>query len=471
MRRSASRSSPSVRRQHRLIRALAQLGADHDFRISRGKKFGGDLDHLDLIWSRAGRPKFEFEVAARGLPTKLAVTASDTLVSRYGPIERCLVIADRSQAVASWRRLEAGEFADWQVLTISNLEHYLGTGRFPEDQRKARQVRQVSAEVVENIRLRGEHCELVLRCPEIASQAWPGQFLHLLCADQKQVLDFERHKNLPLDWNHDLWPDGRQVSDPPLLRRPLSIHRVCHLGFCVELLKGRQMLPWGFRRLVDRSRWDLVELLFRLVGRGTKLLSEKRPGDCIDVLGPLGTGFQIGDHLKHALLIAGGIGVAPLLGLAQELRWRGIEVKALIGVVDEAALPVTPDSTLERIYAGEKVRELSKEFSEIGVETEVVSEKRDRILVTEYLERNWDRLLPAGKGSEIFACGPRAMLGSLARMIGDQIPCQVTLEERMACGLGMCRSCVIKVRSQDGFEYRTTCSDGPVFRASEVIWD
>jgi dihydroorotate dehydrogenase electron transfer subunit len=468
---------------------LAQLGVDHGFEVlvagkppvagagrrgPRGAKAQRPIagaERISLLWLSGGDPQVAFEPAMEGLPDPARVAASQGLVKRFPNLQRFLIMPPlvHAPAEALWRRLDQGELADWEILPLTAVTRYLSSGWLPKDVVGPRHMSHVTAEVKELVRLRGEHCELVLRCPEVAAWARPGQFVHVLCASAAQVADFEKRKNVALS-DGEPWAATGPPNDPPLLRRPISIHRVCHPAWKPQLLSGSAKLPPGFRRLVDRRRWSLVELLFRVVGRGTRLLAERRAGDQIDIIGPLGNGFEIRPELERAVLVAGGIGVAPLLGLAQELRWRGIEVEVVTGVVDPRVLPMTTDSDMERAFAGERVRQLQREFEEMGVNAVTVSEKHDRMLVTEYLRRNRQRLLPPGRDTEIFSAGPRGMLAAVAEWAGDTTPCQVSLEERMGCGVGVCRSCVVKIRAGDDIVHRSVCRDGPVFKAKDVIW-
>jgi dihydroorotate dehydrogenase electron transfer subunit len=234
----------------------------------------------------------------------------------------------------------------------------------------------------------------------------------------------------------------------------------------VHALQGPRYQPERLRGgKAAEDRGDTFEILFKVVGAGTRCLADRRPGDSLDLVGPLGRGFEIRPELERALLVAGGVGIAPMFFLAQELRARGKTTVAVVGAAAEDVFPLElrRDDDLLRVAPLEA----------IGVESVLVTERDQGLLVTEYLQAHLERLLEGGE-AEIFACGPMGMLAEVARIAGEAIPCQVLLEERMCCGVGACRGCVTRVRdpeAPDGFGLRTVCGDGPVFRSTEIIWE
>lgn len=271
------------------------------------------------------------------------------------------------------------------------------------------------AEVVESEALPAVHHRVVLRAPEIVACAEPGQFVHI--------------------WCH---PPG-EIDHPPcsaLLRRPYSISRL--------------------------RPPDGVEILLRVRGTGGRLLAEKAAGESLDIIGPLGHGFRIAPSLNTAIIVAGGIGLAPVPALIARLAASGARVIFLAGAETDEKIPFR----VERPRAG---RATLPEVAALGAEVAFVSESVEGILVTQVVDA---RLGEFGEDdTAMFACGPRAMLKRLAEVTGEHIPLQVSLEERMACGLGACRSCVVPVRSENGTAYKTVCRDGPVFDAAEVDWE
>jgi dihydroorotate dehydrogenase electron transfer subunit len=227
----------------------------------------------------------------------------------------------------------------------------------------------------------------------------------------------------------------------PLLRRPFGIFRV------------------GTQQDTDPgvSTQDYMEMVYKVVGRGTHLMTGLSPGDKVDLLGPLGQGFRIDstDTGAEALLVAGGIGVVPLFMLAQELIARGVRVRLLLG--------------------GRNCRDILAvtEFERLGVETYVATEDGtlgEEGLVTRVLERKLEKYPHA----HVFACGPMPMLQAVEQicaMVGA--PLQVSLEALMACGVGACLGCVVQGKDHSAThpDYLCTCKQGPVFSACELNWD
>ncbi len=271
------------------------------------------------------------------------------------------------------------------------------------------------AEVLESEGLRADHRRLLLRAPEIAAAAEPGQFLHVWCHPPEEM------------------------DRPPcaaILRRPYSISR---------------LLPP-----------DGVEILLRVRGTGGRLLAGKVPGEFLDIIGPLGRGFRAGGGSGTAVVVAGGIGLAPVPFLVERLASGKEGVILLAGAETDEKVPFR----VERPRAG---RATLPEIESLGAEASFVSESVEGLLITQVVEVRLGEF-PEGE-TAMFAVGPRAMLKRLAEVTGEHIPLQVSLEERMACGLGACRSCVVPVRSEHGPAYKTVCRDGPVFDAAEIDWE
>ncbi len=230
-----------------------------------------------------------------------------------------------------------------------------------------------------------------LDCPDIISQACPGQFVMVRCGE------------------------GVEYQ----LRRPLSIHRL------------------------DGER---LALLFNVVGRGTRWLSQCPAGEKIDLLGALGNGFIIHPDSKKLLLVAGGIGIAPLVFLAGESIRRGKEVTLLLGAATAGQL--YPSKLLP---AGVKLITATEDGS--GGQKGMITD-----------------LLPGfiNGADQVFACGPLPMYKTMARIaeLRDK-PVQISLEVRMGCGLGICYGCTVKT----GNGLRQVCKDGPIFNLDEVLWE
>jgi dihydroorotate dehydrogenase electron transfer subunit len=224
----------------------------------------------------------------------------------------------------------------------------------------------------------------------------------------------------------------------PLLRRPFGIFDV---GTYTPVYAGGVVQP-------------CFEMLYRVVGKGTAMLAALHETDLLDILGPLGKGFDLGTPGEEKLIVGGGVGLAPLYLLAKELVKKS---------------PV-------RLFAGGRTRDdilCITEFERLGVECYVATEDGslgERGLVTQVLEQRLDAL---NGRAELFACGPHGMLAAVAGIAGQRgLPCQVSLEGYMACGMGACLGCVTPGHghSSETPDFRCVCTDGPVFDGAELKW-
>ena len=227
------------------------------------------------------------------------------------------------------------------------------------------------------------------KAPGIAATARPGQFVMMNC--------------------------GQELT----LRRPLSIHQVANS--------------------------NQLYLLFNIVGKGTLWLSHCQKGDSLDLLGPLGNSFSIEPASKKMLLLAGGIGIAPLTFLAQQAIGQGKSVTLLLGA-----------STANQLYPQQALPG--------GIQTIVTTEDGSagkKGMLTDILPDFIDW------ADQIYACGPLAMYQTIATQKQHmEKPIQISLEVRMGCGLGACYGCSIKTRHG----MKQVCRDGPVFNLEEIIW-
>jgi dihydroorotate dehydrogenase electron transfer subunit len=248
--------------------------------------------------------------------------------------------------------------------------------------------------VISNQKIGPEHHLLRFRFDEGASVTVPGQFLMIQPADA--------------------------VS--PLLRRPFGVHAVTG---------------------------NSVSILYEVVGTSTQILAKKKAGDAIGVIGPCGSGFDFPKSAKCSpLLVAGGMGVAPLMFLAKKLGH---------GVV------VLGARTKKHLLC-------EKEFKAIGCEAVVATDDGSKGFhgyVTQLLEKVLAKNPESRNKYTLYACGPAPMLKEVCRITAEQsISCQVSLEAHMACGIGACLGCAVQTVSG----YKRVCHDGPVFKADELVW-
>ena len=235
---------------------------------------------------------------------------------------------------------------------------------------------------------------LTLEAPEIAGAVQPGQFVMVACGANRD----------------------------PLLRRPFSVH-------------------WA-----DAD--GTIQLLVRVLGRGTAALAQIRAGEALSLVGPLGRGFSL--ETRQPCLVGGGIGAAPLLLLARRLVEKGLKPLMLLGAATAA------EATL-----------LQQDFQALGCSLALATDDGSlghRGFVTELLSAQ------AAQADKLYACGPQPMMAAVARFGAERgIACEVSLETAMACGLGACLGCAVPDPARPG-AYRHVCKDGPVFSADEVLW-
>lgn len=228
-----------------------------------------------------------------------------------------------------------------------------------------------------------------------------------------------------------------QRSLPPLLRRPFGIFRA---GYADPDCDG--MPPKEY-----------IELIYKVVGSGTEIMQELHQGDRIELLGPLGRGFDLGDPCEEKILVGGGIGLVPLYMLAEKLVANS-KVRLLMG-----------GRTRDDII-------MVTEFERLGVETYVSTEDGslgEEGLVTQVLESKLQKIPKA----TVYACGPMPMIDAVQQICAAQkTPLQVSLEALMACGVGACLGCVVKGagHSEENPQYLCTCKQGPVFDAEQLDW-
>lgn len=277
-----------------------------------------------------------------------------------------------------------------------------------------------TAEILSQQSCAGEQYILRIQAPGCATSAQPGQFVHLQC-------------------------------DPMLaMRRPLSIMRV-------------------------NANQGWVDLLYKAVGQGTALLSQRLPGENVSLLGPIGKPFQPDPDRPRRLLLGGGVGMPPMLFLAEHLRQQD-SCKPLVLMGSEVPFPFS-ERPSQIMVPGipDGVIAAMPLLEDWGIPSRLASLQDYAGCFQGYitdLARCWLDALDESHlvEVELFACGPQPMLKAVARLASDyQLPCQVSLEEFMACAVGGCAGCVVEVLTDQGPAMKRVCVDGPVFEAAAVF--
>ncbi|HEX3900780.1 MAG TPA: dihydroorotate dehydrogenase electron transfer subunit [Mycobacteriales bacterium] len=267
---------------------------------------------------------------------------------------------------------------------------------------------QVKGEVL-NVKPIGEYYSMTVVAPGVAELTRPGQFVAVAVGGEGGGM---------------------------LLRRAFSIYSVRETGV------------YG----------GTVEFIFSVAGRGTAWLAAQRPYDPIDVVGPLGKPFALPREPANCLLVGGGYGAAPLFMLADALRTRGCRIDAVLGASTGDRLFGALDA--KRMAASVAFTTDDGTYGEKGRVSDVLPEVIDRV-----------------KADVVYACGPMAMLQAVqavasAAYDGAGIPTQLSVEESMACGIGVCMTCVLPIIGNDGqTRMSRSCADGPVFSGDRIRWD
>ena len=260
-----------------------------------------------------------------------------------------------------------------------------------------------------------------LRAPETATHAKPGHFIHMQC-------------------------------DPTLyMRRPMSIMR-------------------------SNAKENTIDVLYKVHGQGTDLLSKRNIGDPIDLIGPIGQSFKLDNYKKRPLLIGGGVGIPPMVFLAEHIKnsTKGLSPLVIMG----SEIPFPFKSKPSQIMLKEMPSDVigcMPLLEDWGIASRLTSLQDYpgcfHGYVTE-LARHWLEQLDNEQRNEveIFSCGPTPMLKAVAQLAKEyDLPCQVSLEEYMACAVGGCAGCTVLIETDNGPAMKRVCVDGPVFDADTVI--
>lgn len=302
-----------------------------------------------------------------------------------------------------------------------------------------------TAGVIANRPLCREHFRLTLRLPRF-DHARPGQFVHLCPAPDAPP---RTHETRPAP--------SCAVPNPsqgPMLRRAFSIA--------------------GLRAMDDGVE---VDVIFRVVGAATRWMESLLVGDSVSLMGPLGNVFPIHQHKPIAWFVAGGVGLPPLLWFAEALHKAGKKTVAFCGAQSADLLPLTfaldspPDKTAQLSTAS--AAEFAAQDATVVISTDDGSLGFPGHIGAALAAFHATNPTPADS-VVLYTCGPERMMRFVAdHAVEHGIECYACMERAMACGTGLCQSCVVPVSDEaaiDGWRYRLCCTDGPVFNAATVLW-
>ncbi|MFT5499910.1 MAG: dihydroorotate dehydrogenase electron transfer subunit [Woeseiaceae bacterium] len=277
------------------------------------------------------------------------------------------------------------------------------------------------ARITDVSRYPGEQFVIRMHAPRCAATANPGSFVHVQCDE-----------SIPM-------------------RRPLSIMRV-------------------------NSRDGWIEILFKTVGAGLHALGEKNEGDEVSVIGPIGHGFEADAERPAKLLIGGGVGIPPMIFLAERMLDDDTASQPLVIMGSEIPFPFELESSnIPTSWLPDSIDSTMPLLEEWRIPARLASQSGFAGCYQGYvtdLAREWLSSLSATEltQTEVFSCGPTPMLQAVAKLARDfDLPCQVSLEEFMACAVGGCAGCTVLVNTDDGPAMKRVCVDGPVFESSAVF--
>ena len=267
----------------------------------------------------------------------------------------------------------------------------------------------------------GEQYHMMLKAPETSAHAKPGHFVHIQC------------------------------NESIFMRRPMSIMR-------------------------SDSKNKMIEILYKVHGAGTDALSNKRIGEKIDLIGPIGQPFKMKGYKKRPLLIGGGIGIPPMIFLAEHIKNTTKNLNPLVLMGSEIPFPFKNQPS--KIIINEMPSDVTASMTLLEdwkIASRLTSLKDYAGCfgghVTELADIWLEKLDPDQREEvEIFSCGPTLMLKAISKLAKKyNLSCQISLEEYMACAVGGCAGCTVLIKTENGNEMKRVCVDGPVFEAKNVI--
>ena len=277
------------------------------------------------------------------------------------------------------------------------------------------------ANLISHKAYQGEQYHMMLKAPETSAHAKPGHFVHIQC------------------------------NESIFMRRPMSIMR-------------------------SDSKNKMIEILYKVHGAGTDALSNKRIGEKIDLIGPIGQPFKMKGYKKRPLLIGGGVGIPPMIFLAEHMKNTTKNLNPLVLMGSEIPFPFKNQPS--KIIINEMPSDVTASMTLLEdwkIASRLTSLKDYAGCfgghVTELADIWLEKLDPDQREEvEIFSCGPTLMLKAISKLAKKyNLSCQVSLEEYMACAVGGCAGCTVLIKTENGNEMKRVCVDGPVFEAKNVI--
>ena len=277
------------------------------------------------------------------------------------------------------------------------------------------------ANLISHKAYQGEQYHMMLKAPETSAHAKPGHFVHIQC------------------------------NESIFMRRPMSIMR-------------------------SDSKNKMIEILYKVHGAVTDALSNKRIGEKIDLIGPIGQPFKMKGYKKRPLLIGGGVGIPPMIFLAEHIKNTTKNLNPLVLMGSEIPFPFKNQPS--KIIINEMPSDVTASMTLLEdwkIASRLTSLKDYAGCfgghVTELADIWLEKLDPDQREEvEIFSCGPTLMLKAISKLAKKyNLSCQVSLEEYMACAVGGCAGCTVLIKTENGNEMKRVCVDGPVFEAKNVI--
>jgi len=277
------------------------------------------------------------------------------------------------------------------------------------------------AELISQNTYENKQYHMILRAPETSMHANPGHFVHMQC------------------------------DSSIYMRRPMSIMR-------------------------SSIENNTIDILYKVHGKGTDALSKKKIGDKIDLIGPIGQPFKTGNYKKRPLLIGGGVGIPPMIYLAEHIKDTAKNLNPLVLMGSEIPFPfkTQPSKTIINEMPADVTASMTL-LEDWKITSRLTSLKNYAGCFNGYVTQLADIWLEKldsdqRKEVEIFSCGPTAMLKTVSKLAKKyNLSCQVSLEEYMACAVGGCAGCTVLIKTKNGNEMKRVCVDGPVFEAKNVV--